>query len=1213
MQRIDEEQGVAPRTLPARVSDREGGPDIGDLDEKQRHAVWSTLDEQQDHLRYAASIRIPEALRQFAEDPNLQIDEASATPAQVLLQLSQPNGQPVAGARVRLVGATGADGELEALHPRALPVLSDGSVMMRLPTEWHAKRIAHLKLVVVGGNGTQDIVVSLRPFTADGDLLPVTLRQPVDPLSLGVLESLAKLAAGEEADANAVAAPVPLKPEVALGEGDCGMVFRTDPSQDRFPFSLMFRLTDPGLSLKTLARVPRSKASDGETLRAVYPDELLSGRDSLHAVDRVAIDRPVSTESFRRAISGIDPRPTTPLAATLAIGYVVTLAQRWTQSGLALGDLVYSLPLAPGEQQRIAVVERTETASVMEREALEQREDIRFDETDTSSVQATFAAGFNESAQGGSAYDAHSNSFSVAAAAGGGGVFPFGAFAGGVATSYGQANAQGSTSTWMSGARQSTSNAAQNTQAAVSRRASAVRSSARAAMRLATASESTQVTTKVITNHNKTRALTMQYWEVLRLFDVTTVVEDVRLVCLVPLDIIDFLPSHQPAVLDDDALDRYGLLTRYANLLAHADVLARQVPWRLRRGLQALTDFAADPRADVQAPTGAALTKVNVRVRGGFNALDQPHAQLLFRNGIRSQSVRLVGSSPAPPTGQGAFSEEAELFNWLRRTRRSWITLTASLVLPRSLGLHDVVGLVVLNSTRRLDYVFAPKGVSTLSTLLGGSPVELASALSRLQLDAPTANAYLPEQIEREAGDLEVTVRAGNGATPPRTVVSDGAGGIVVPGSGLTVSADRMPSELSYESVLEIEKTLQWVLRNTVRCSMRVVASLTAEERTMMLERYSVTPPTINKDGGVDEGVPLLSCVSNRILGFYGNAIVMPFQIPATLAAEAKVDSGKIQRALKRFHMEAFDHPASTVALPTKGVLGEAVLGRCPSAEKIDLTRFWNWKDSPGDEATAIDAITLPSASLTAGLRAPGTLGPATPIFNNFSTAGPSADSSLAAAIAQRAVEFGKPFDAATLTNAAHLKDLVGKTTDTAESARKDALSAAKEVAIKAMETAAVMKGVKPKEPTDEKKEAPKPEPQKPVPEKPAPQPPEEPLTPPAPKPGQLQVFFVKNETKIETMSPDGKNDQDARIAAFVAAAEAYGATRIVVRGSASPEGPYAGNVVLAQDRANALAARLSAALPTIAVDPVGSDVAPGAPSDQYPELRRANADITAP
>jgi hypothetical protein len=35
------------------------------------------------------------------------------------------------------------------------------------------------------------------------------------------------------------------------------------------------------------------------------------------------------------------------------------------------------------------------------------------------------------------------------------------------------------------------------------------------------------------------------------------------------------------------------------------------------------------------------------------------------------------------------------------------------------------------------------------------------------------------------------------------------------------------------------------------------------------------------------------------------------------------------------------------VSVPTGGVFAEAVLGRFNSAEKLDLTRFWNWQDSP--------------------------------------------------------------------------------------------------------------------------------------------------------------------------------------------------------------------------------------------------------------------------
>lgn len=68
------------------------------------------------------------------------------------------------------------------------------------------------------------------------------------------------------------------------------------------------------------------------------------------------------------------------------------------------------------------------------------------------------------------------------------------------------------------------------------------------------------------------------------------------------------------------------------------------------------------------------------------------------------------------------------------------------------------------------------------------------------------------------------------------------------------------------------------------------------------------------------------------------------------------------------------------VPLPSGGVFAEAVLGRFNSAEKLDITRFWNWQDSP-------IPITAPEiAPLQAGSRAqqidvePGQLGQ--PIIN---------------------------------------------------------------------------------------------------------------------------------------------------------------------------------------------------------------------------------------
>ncbi|MCA9528407.1 MAG: hypothetical protein KC549_19115, partial [Myxococcales bacterium] len=47
------------------------------------------------------------------------------------------------------------------------------------------------------------------------------------------------------------------------------------------------------------------------------------------------------------------------------------------------------------------------------------------------------------------------------------------------------------------------------------------------------------------------------------------------------------------------------------------------------------------------------------------------------------------------------------------------------------------------------------------------------------------------------------------------------------------------------------------------------------------------------------------------------------------------------------FSLDASNAEDTMVPLPTGGVFAEAVLGRFNAAEKVDLTRFWNWQESP--------------------------------------------------------------------------------------------------------------------------------------------------------------------------------------------------------------------------------------------------------------------------
>ena len=143
-------------------------------------------------------------------------------------------------------------------------------------------------------------------------------------------------------------------------------------------------------------------------------------RDRGYFTDRVSVGQPLSADGFKAQIAGIDTSgnftadETVPMAATLGLGYVLWMSQQWTFKGLGLGDLVYSLPLAPGEATEVAVFERTDTAQVFESESFSEQQAEQQSALSDTSTAATFNSAFSEAASGGSSFQTHSDSSSGA-------------------------------------------------------------------------------------------------------------------------------------------------------------------------------------------------------------------------------------------------------------------------------------------------------------------------------------------------------------------------------------------------------------------------------------------------------------------------------------------------------------------------------------------------------------------------------------------------------------------------------------------------------------------------------------------------------------------------------------------------------------------------------------------------------------------------------
>lgn len=1020
------------------------------------------------------------ALRDHVVEAMDLATEVRPLPQVVRGQVLQPSGEPAE----RISVQAARPGESAPLGPG---VVTDevGVFALRLPAVGEDDRRTILEqgigLVLRGRGATVTKTVPLPPAGAAA-LGEIALEQGLEPLPTSIVGALVDLVEDLPAVAPGQgAAPV----KVQLGQDACNVLFEQDAVVRRFPYSVLVRLVEPRTTTVSEVFLPGGRLfpdADGKFLFPIWNPGLLDALEikQTRFVERLPVDKPISVDGFRDQLIGlsgteIDDARLVPMAGTLGLGYVLNLAQVWRYEGLTLGNLVYSLPLAPGEQQRIAVSERVATAAVRETEVLDIAERSQSATRQDSSTQAVFESAFEEHVRASSTYENRARSSSWGVAGGIGGVLagPIGALVGGVGAAGGSGSSSnsGNTRSALDGARQYSSFAAQSMHSSVEREASGRRRAERTSIRLATETDRESVTTKVISNHNKAHALTIQYWEVLRKFDITTAVEGVTLVCFVPLDLVRFLPEGQQLELATadlaDVDTRVELLRRYALLHRHADAIQPWLPSRHRDGLAVLEDFAANPRATVNLD-GPAADVLSLSLTGTFLPFERLWVRVLLR-GQRSLPAVPLDSSLTDLTPK-QFGTRAELLDELRRRRADTddeATMTGTVAIPETVDKSEIVGFELSRAFRTLDYQIDPEK---------NPSYQLIKALSQFFPGFQDELRELSQGVHLGPGDLEgllggplvhdFSAKIGNDQIEGDAMATRRE----LPPAQLPVPALEKQHTLTYRDLMKIERTLQHVVRNTLTYSRAVWASLTPEERVVMLEGYTIGLPEdgLPPDAFTDpsQHVPLLNCVANQVLGYYGNCMIMPFSIPAALATKLAggeggpedttppLTTGAVQDALTLFHREAFSPPVSAITLPTSGVLGEAVLGHCPSAEKIDLTRFWNWQDSPGDEATAIEGVTLRPSSV-AGLTAPNALGGVPPIINNVSAGdggGLGAESALAQALAAGGAA-AQDFSTAFLGQDV-LKELGAKTIESAETARADALGKATQLASEAMKAA---------------------------------------------------------------------------------------------------------------------------------------------------------------
>jgi hypothetical protein len=603
-----------------------------------------------------------------------------------------------------------------------------------------------------------------------------------------------------------------------------------------------------------------------------------------------------------------------PMTAVVGAGFSrpirgarLTFAQSWYAQGVALGQLLHSLALAPGESTRLAMIDWSRQQSARQQDTAGQTEMLNGETTQKramSEVQNAVAA----EAQNGFSQNASS---AQQAQGGGGGGFSAGGLTVGGSGSTASNSATSDTVTGSSGVRNLAAAMTQHIADSTHQAASSARNMYASVVRELSQAEHESISTRVVANFNHMHALTLQYYEVVQIYRTSVRLHRFDPCLFVPMRTIDFLA---PA----DGGEPPG------------DVLIR----RYRTALQAAA-LDTQTRDLLEAAAAPAVHTIEIRPNLQF-AAPPPDPD---------------GTGTGP--GRAVNTGDGYVFQVPAGTTLEWVKATfpagrvGLFVAPVSADQSPFLG---LDAETGPDQPFESHRSPPLPV-----PVERLTAVGVQVQNA--VNGFLTLGLAYRGAPLEIRVPA----------LAFGQAGTY--GEQILTVHRQDPWEILRRRLAE----------DRLHYSQVVWRAMDSATVAVLLAPYSYG------------GRPLAQVVDPAPIGVSGNLLVfrMPWEArdaqgplaPPTGNADDPAHAAWLDWVGR--HADYDSSVEDFVPLPSGGVFAEGVLGRANSAEKLDITRFWNWQDSPVPlQAPDIAAI---QAGSRAQQDATTTTGPVAPVvaFNN--------------------------------------------------------------------------------------------------------------------------------------------------------------------------------------------------------------------------------------
>jgi len=573
-------------------------------------------------------------------------------------------------------------------------------------------------------------------------------------------------------------------------------------------------------------------------------------------------------EYFFHKVTGDFSSPVTSAPLGLFAGSVKEYRQSWLPLGHALGDVLYSLTLAPCESVNLVVTE-------WQREDLARRSDqidvseslvhqLQRDRTVEEVVQATLQeqqSGWSVAGGVGAAYRSGGTASGTVPAdtpidvSAQGGIGLMGGLGAGYAST--------------SGRRTLTGSDVQTLADSILQKSNSIRQLRSTVIVQATQKESDRIQTRRVTNHNHCHALNVEYYEIIRHYKVVTEYAGTRDIVFVPFNIYTF---------DENLLQQFGYVFA-ATLLepALANCLA-SVVGRCKGGVVG-AGAGSSPPVPGAGPSREGLefvTSLTVSIAvGGQGVIGSTSGKdLVFSFDLNVNSVVLTGGSynldglelDANATYKKTFSVTDIGSGGVYREHFRQVTLTSNML--QSWTITDI----------RVEWLAQSGHAGLLLEKTFTTPQTMSTGSSWTDTALPPAPA-----------------------PPPASSSSSGP----------------TEEQLAYDCC--VKQLIDHFNAHQTYYSKALWVYEDPDDRARYFSQLTY------------KGKPLLNVVENTPIAIVGNNVAFP------LIGETAV-------------AENLEQEIRIIGLPTRGVFGETMLSNCNACEKRDVTRFWDWTESPCPE-----------------------------------------------------------------------------------------------------------------------------------------------------------------------------------------------------------------------------------------------------------------------